>query len=160
MWDETPFVDALFQTLHPSVQQDTENARRHIFHVVLGHGERRPDFAEQTWEDLRRRPAGFVYDRKTGLFFIPDFADHERCAGCLMLMRELRGPVNWSEARLQGSLHNGMAADRFLEQGEGFVANSPSLTKGSGKWALSIGPDVTLTAQEKIWFREYDIRRV
>lgn len=88
MWDETPFVDALFKTLHPSVQADEEAARRHLFVVVLGHGE---------------------------------------------------------------------AAHRYLEQGQGFLANSPQLTRGT--WPLNIGEDVTLTGQEKIWFRDFELRR-
>ncbi len=159
MWDETPFVDALFATLHPSVQADQEAARRHVWVVALGHGERRPLNADEAWKELKRKPAGFVYDRATELFFIPDFADHERCAGCLMLLRELRAPVDWNAAFQEGTLHNGMAADRYLSSGAGFVANSPSLTKGSGQWELAIGADVALTGQEKIWFREFRIRR-
>lgn len=159
MWDETPFVDALFKTLHPSVQADEENARNHLFLVVLGHGERRPCYAEVAWEHLKRKPAGFLYDRRTELFFIPSYADHERCAGCLRHARELRGPVDWQQARWDGTLPDARASDRYLSEEDGFVASSPSLTKASGKQVLKIGADVVLTAQEKIWFRDFNIQR-
>jgi hypothetical protein len=159
MWDETPFVDALFKTLHPSVQADEEKARHHLFLVVMGHGERRPCYADEAWEHLKRRPAGFIYDRPTGLFFIPSYADHERCAGCLQHARELRGPVDWEQARWDGTLPDALASDRYLSSGNGFVGSSPRLTQGSGKQVLKIGEDVVLTAQEKIWFRELDIQR-
>lgn len=157
MWDETPFVDALFKTLHPSVQAEEEAARRHLFVVVLGHGERRPQPALEALAYLKERPKGFVYDRPTGLFFVVDFADHERCAGCLMAMRELRGPVDWEQAHHDGILPHGEAAQRYLEQGQGFIANSPQLTRGI--WPLNIGEDVSLTGQEKIWFRDFERRR-
>lgn len=157
MWDPTPFVDALFKTLHPSVQADEEAARKHLFVVVLGHGERRPQPPLEALAYLKERPRGFVYDRPTNLFFIGDYADHERTAGCLMTVRELRGPVDWQEARHACVLPDGEAAQRYLDQGQGFLANSPQLT--SGRWPLNIGEDVSLTAQEKIWFKEFLLRR-
>lgn len=157
MWDETPFMDALFKTLHPSVQADEDAARQHISKVVLAQGERQPQLPMDALAYIRQRPKGFVYDRPTGLFFVLDYADHERCAACLMLMRELRGPVDWHNARERGSLPDGQAAQRYLDLGQGFIANSPQLSRGS--WPLNIGEDVTLTAQEKMWFREFEIRR-
>ena len=159
MWDPTPFVDALFGTLHPSAQASGEDARKHLHDVVLGHGERRPSPILEGLAEQERRPKGFVYDRPTQLLFRLDWADHERFAACLMLARELRGPVDWQVARDEGTLPNGEAAHRYLEQGQGFIANSPQLTAQSGRWPLHVGEDVTLTAQEKTWFRNMTITR-
>ena len=159
MWDDTPAIDALFGTLHPSVQAETEAARSHLARVVLGHGERRPVPVLEGLQEQVSRPKGFVYDRITQLLFRLDWADHERCAGCLMLARELRGPVDWEAAFNAGTLSNGEAAQRYLDQGHGFIANSPQLTAKSGEWPLHVGADVTLTAQEKTWFRGMRIDR-
>ena len=155
--EETPFVYALFKTLHPSVQEDEAAARHHLFVVVLGHGERRPQPALEALADLKVRPAGFVYDRPSGLFFVVGFADHERCAGCLQGLRELRGPVDWDQAHHDGLLPDNQAAQRYLDQGHGFLANSPQLA--SGRWPLNIGAEVSLTSQEKLWFRDFELCR-
>lgn len=157
MWDPEPYIDALVATVHPSVQAENEALRHYLLHTVLGHGERRPDHAAEVMREMPKRPVGFVYDRASGLIFAGGWADHERCAGCLMLTRELRGPVDWGKASYAGCMHNGKAVDRFLEDGHGFVANSPSLT--SGVWPLSIGSEVTLTSQEKTWFKGMELRR-
>lgn len=159
MWDATPFIDALFRTAHPSVQAQQETLREHIQDVVLNHNQRRPDFAAQAMREIAERPMGFVYDRPSALVFPVGFADHERCAGALMMMRELRAPVDWRQARWDGNMHNGKAADRYLDGGHGFIANSPQLTERSGRWPLRVGADVVLTAQEKIWFKSLVLQR-
>lgn len=159
MWDSTPFVQALLATVHPSVREAPEMLA-FIDEAILRDGERRPDFAPVVAAELVSRPMGFVYDRPTGLIFAGGYADHERCAGALMRMRELRAPVaNWEDTTFRAGLHDGQAADRYIEEGYGFVANSPQLTASSGVWPLNVGTEVILTPEEKTWFRQLEIRR-
>ena len=159
MWDPTPYVDALVASVHPSLHADRHALERHILRVVFRDGERRPMTAIDGVAELQTRPMGFVYDRPSGLLFAGGWADHERCAGCLMMLRDLRAPVDWDKAEDDGSLHNGDAADRYVVEGYGLVANSPQLTASSGAWPLHVGGDVALTAQEKTWFRAMTIVR-
>lgn len=159
MWNPDPYIDALWRTAHSSLAEDEARARQHIMDIVMRQGERRPLFMHEGASEIESRPMGFVYDRASGLIFMGGWADHERTAGCLMLFRELRGPVDWDRADDAGEMHNGRASDRFLEGGHGFIANSPALTQGSGSWPLNLGKDVTLTAQERQWFRTLILRR-
>lgn len=159
MWDSTPFVHALLATVHPSVR-DAPEILTFIDQAIFREGERRPEFAPRVAAELVSHPMGFVYDRPTGLIFSGGYADHERCAGALMRMRELRAPiVDWADATFKAGLHDGKASDRYIEGGYGFVANSPQLTASSGVWPLNVGTEVILTTEEKIWFRQLEIRR-
>lgn len=158
MWDQTPFVQALVASAHPSVREDARLVD-FIERALLLSGERRPDFAPAAAADLAHRPVGFVYDRASGLIFIGGYADHERCASALMHFRELRNPVgDWEAATFRASVQDVAAADRYIEGGYGFVANSPQLSMG-GAWPLNVGSEVIFSAEEKIWFRGMDIRR-
>lgn len=159
MWDSTPFVQALLATAHPSVREAPELVS-FIEQALLLEGERRPQFAHIAAAELIERPLGFVYDRSSGLIFAGGYADHERCASALMRFHELRSPVDdWKEITFRAKINDGKAAERYLEEGFGFLANSPQLTRSSGMWPLNVGSGVNLSAEEKIWFRNMSIRR-
>lgn len=158
MWDDTPYLLALTNAAHASVRADAR-LQDYLRRVVMNNGLRRPEFAHLIASELADRPRGFVYDRASGLIFAGGWADHARSAAALMCLYSLRAPVDWGRAHDDRRLFDGDASDDYIDGGHGFLANSPQLTAASGVWPLNIGPEVALTAEEKIWFRTLTIRR-
>lgn len=153
MWNPQPYIDTLSR-LAPDPLQGKEELSTFIHDVVLDHCQRRPEFIEQALPQIKLGQQGFVYDRGCGLVFFSDWADHERTAATLMVLRSLGPHPDWQAAKEQPLLRHGPLADRYLEDGYGFIANTPQLSKSSGRWPLNIGSEVVLSSQEKIWFRE------
>lgn len=111
---------------------------------------------------LREFTHGFVYDRTASLIIACDYSMHSRAAGGLACLRTLPFPFDIHVEADRVSRCHGQAADRFLAEGWGFVVNSPRLsgTDLNRPWPVRLGADVTLTAQEKLWFRGFDLIRV
>lgn len=160
MWDDAPVINA-FASAAPAGVRDHAHLPEYIHRVILRDGERRPEPAAQAMADMAVRPLGFVYDRATGLVVAGGWADHERCASALMHFYELTPQAlhDLEHAVFTGALYDPPAAERYIDRGLGFLANSPQLTQASGRWPLQVGSQVVLTAQEKLWFKALQLCR-
>jgi hypothetical protein len=133
-----------------------------IERVVLRNGDQDGYAISAVGREARRFRNGFVYDRGAGILFPCEFGRHSRLAGVLARLRTLPDPTpDVADELFRLSLRAGDEAERFLDEGWGFVVNSPEL---SGQdldrpWPMQVGRDVTLTAQEKILFRAFDVVR-
>jgi predicted pyridoxine 5'-phosphate oxidase superfamily flavin-nucleotide-binding protein len=167
MWNPEPYIERLTQLAPAAVRAgDPEGLHRYIHNITLGHGERRPLFIEEARSDLRRFRLGFVYDRQARLLIPCGWADHERTAAYLAQIRLFPWPVHWNkeDAITCDDRIRARCTERFLNEGWGFVVNSPVLTaKGDPslghRWPLRLGPEVRLAPEEKIWFKDFELIR-
>jgi hypothetical protein len=157
MWDPSPYVEALVGAAPEGVRQHP-TLEAFILDTVMAQGERRPDFIHEAADQIRNATRGFVYDRASGLIFFSAWADHERTAACLMALYGATTPADLVRAKDEVLRRHGALADRYLDEGRGFVANSPALTASQPAWPLHVG-NATLTAQEKLWFSGMALRR-
>lgn len=157
MWNPQPYIDVLTQ-LAPEPLRGQEQLSSFIEDIVLDHGQRRPEFVQRALPDIAAARQGFVYDRGSGLVFFSDWADHERTAATLMVLHDLAVLVDWNAAREQPLRRHGQLADRYLEDGYGFIANSPHLSQASGCWPLNVGSEVVLSSQERQWFHGLEVQ--
>lgn len=167
MWNPEPYIERLTTLVPAAVREgDPEGLHTYLHNITLGHGERRPLFIEEAHRELREFRRGFVYDRQARLVVPCHFADHERTAALLAQVRTFPWPVKWGEEDeiTCNDRIRERHVERFLNEGWGFVVNSPELTaKGDPnlghRWPLRLGPEVSLTAEEKIWFRHFELIR-
>lgn len=167
MWNPEPYIDRLVTLAPDAVRAEApDRLRRFVLENTLGDGLRRPIEMERIRTRLRTLTQGFVYDRAAQLVFPCGFAEHEFTAWALAHLRLLAWPADWSaiEDHHLNDRAKRLGVEQFLNEGWGFVVNSPQLTaKGdptlSHAWPLRLGPDVRLTPEEKIWFRSFELVR-
>jgi hypothetical protein len=161
MWDMTPFLDALWP-IAPAVvrERDPEGLRKYLHWGTLNHAQRRPQHAIEVGHRLRDFTGGFVYDREAALVIPCQHADHEYTAGALAALRQLAWPLDWDEAIYTAITPEERWAEMALERGWVVVVNSPRLSgDGTHRWPARLGSEVRLTAQEKLWFRGFELIR-
>jgi hypothetical protein len=140
---------------------DPEGLRAYIERVTLCRNEFHALPAAPVGHRLREFRNGFVYDRVAQLIFPCAHGLHSRCAAGLACLRGLTFPLDIHAQANAVVNRRGQEADRFLAEGWGFVVNSPILSGVNLErpWPVRLGGAVHLTAQEKLWFRGFDLIR-
>lgn len=154
-------VDDLMQLAPANVRREAATAlHRHIQQVILdkGHVHAHPMASMVT--QLDAFPCGFIYDR-SGWLLDCGYTAHARTAAALAQLHLLTTPFDTHAAQTQLWQQREALAERYLEEGWGFVVNSP-ITRHPNRhhpWSVRLGAGVALTAQEKLWFRTFDLLR-
>jgi len=162
MWNPEPFLDILERLAPIALQQgDRAELRAYLDDHTLAQNCRRPVAMSAAGSRLRTFTNGFVYDRQAAFLIPCGFGEHSRVAADLAHVRSLPFPFDPFAARHHVLVHREAEAERFLNEGWGFVVNSPSLSGANldRPWPVRLGPDVRLTAQEKLWFRGFELLR-
>lgn len=164
MWDPTPAIEALVRLAPAALAHTDPVGLREFLRVeVLADGRRRPLAWPQPAVRLRELTTGFVYDRQAQLIVPCAFAAHEMTAAALSRVRQLACPAEWDKETDRLIDDRESAVERFLEEGWGFIVNSPRLSARDDTlnhpWPLRLGVHVRLSAQEKIWFRSFECIR-
>jgi hypothetical protein len=143
-------------------EHDGAGLREYIEVTTLRRGDFGGLLASEVGHRLRDFRNGFVYDRGARVILPCGYGAHSRTAAGLARLRTLTTPIPEPHEELNYLIRRGgQEADRFLSEGWGFVVNSPILSGVDLErpWPVEVGADVSLTAQEKIWFRGFKIER-
>lgn len=162
MWNAEPFIEILAGLAPAAVREsEPEALREYLANITLAENCRRPVRMTEAGARLREYRGGFVYDRQAGFLIACAFGEHSQVAAALAQVRSLAAPFEPFQARMALTSEREKFAERFLNEGWGFVVNSPSLSGSNLErpWPLRLGPEVSLTAQEKLWFRGFELIR-
>jgi hypothetical protein len=162
MWNAEPFIDILERLAPAALREgDREGLRAYLHRYTLDENSRRPVPMTEAGKRLREFTGGFVYDRQAGFLIACAFGEHSRVAAALAQVRRLPFPLDRFAATHQLIVERENEAERFLNEGWGFVVNTPALSGAdlNRPWPVRLGPEVSLTAQEKIWFRGFELLR-
>ena len=155
VFDPTPTTQAFLASLPPAIAASAK-AVEFMESELLLNGEHRMHFMKEVAPSLRDRAVGLVYDRASGIVIAGGFGVHTRQAAIVAIMRT-EPMEKWDKCMRLLHLRDEWA-DRFVETGLGFLSSGVSATMG--RHTLLVGEDVALSAQEKLWFAHYDIKRI